>query len=260
MVKHFRSGRASGDGANELIINIKTIRIVNWGCAVKCWESTDALVVTIHPLIPLFSLSSVPHSFIHSFYLILHCIFSLYLLPWCWCSSFALSFFQSFFSCHPLAALMTISAKVKYQSNLGVSAFARAACALRATVLIRLKEPVDWKTWACIMNISAQLETRTAYWESWPRTHQHAAHVFYRPLNHTRPSARIHQIICHHCAMSDGLKMLPVLLEVLPGELRREGWILNGLDVMWVGGGPIILFAWEGKEMERRGVYDVARE
>lgn len=159
----------------------------------------------------------------------------------------------------PLLLLLTISAKVKYQSNLGVSDFARAACALRATVLIRLKDPVNWKTWACIMNISTQLETRAAYWESRPLTHQHAAHAFYRPLNHTRPSARIHQIICHHRAMSDGLKMLPALLEELPGELRWEGWILYRLDVMWVGGGPIILFAWEGT-MERRGVYDVARE
>lgn len=259
MDKYFRSGRASGDSANELIINIKAIRIVNWGCAVKALRKHRCITCNISPSYSSAFALSVPHSFIHQFSLILHCIFSLYLLPWSWCSSFALSFFQSFFPCHPLAALMTISAKVKCQSNLGVSAFARAACALRATVLIRLKVPVDWKTWACIINISTQLETRAAYWESQPCPHQHAAPAFYRPLNRTRPSARIHQIIFHHCAMSDGLKMLPALLEELPGELRWEGWILYRLDVMWMGGGLIILFAWEGT-MERRRVYDVARE
>ncbi|KAL1270745.1 hypothetical protein QQF64_029761 [Cirrhinus molitorella] len=49
-----------------------------------------------------------------------------------------------------------------------------------------------------------------------------AAPAFHRPLNHTGPSARIHQIIFHHRAMSDGLKMLPALLEKLLGELRWE--------------------------------------
>ncbi len=255
MDKHFRSGRASGDGANELIINIKTIRIVNWGCAVKCWESTDALLVTIHPLIPLFSLSlSLTLLSIH---------FLLSFIVYSPCTSFpdadvllllSLSFSLSF----PVIPLLLLWLyQLKWNTSL-------IWASLPLPELLVLSEPLCWSGWKSL-SIERHELASWIFLLNWKRvlhieradpvhTCKHAAHAFYRPLNHTRPSARIHQIICHHCAMSDGLKMLPVLLEELPGELRREGWILNGLDVMWVGGGPIILFAWKGKEMERRGV------
>lgn len=159
-------------------------------------------------------------------------------------------------------SLMTISAKwnaslIWASLSLSLSLFARAACALKATVLIRLKVPVDWKTWACIMNISTQRETLAAYWESRPGPHQHAAPAFYLPPNGR--SARIRQIIFHHRAMSDGLKRLAAPLEELPGELRCEGWILHRAYGMWMAGRSIILLEWEGT-MERRRAKESERE
>ncbi len=138
MVKHFRSGRASGDGANELIINIKTIRIVNWGCAVKCWESTDALLVTIHPLIPLFSLSLCPslfYPFILSYpslYILLVPPSLMLMLMFLFCS-FSLSF--------PVIPLLLLWLyQLKWNTSL-------IWASLPLPELLVLSEPLCWSGW-----------------------------------------------------------------------------------------------------------------
>lgn len=57
MNKYFTSGRANGDSANELIINIKAIRIVNWGCAVKVLRKQRCITCNISPSLSLTLLS-----------------------------------------------------------------------------------------------------------------------------------------------------------------------------------------------------------
>ncbi len=141
MDKYFRSGRASGDSANELIINIKAIRIVNWGCAVKVLRKHRCITCNISP-----SYSSCFRSLCPSlFYPSIFSYPSLYILlvppslelMFLFCTlSFSLSF--------PVIPLLLLWL---YQLKCNASLI---WASLPLPELLVLSEPQCWSGWKCL--------------------------------------------------------------------------------------------------------------